>query len=471
VTAVTTNEGVGADAKEKEEKEAMKSAKVVLAVLMVLCMFSTMSFADDYTPPPGVPGPGEVDLGGATVTLIGLNLDTRSTWEWGAFWETFDQRKLEAEQLFNCKITFIHGGNYGDHVRNRIMAGESTHDIIINRAARDFGYYGLLQDGLLLATSDILPPEYFDTLGNSDKGSILKLEYKGKLYGFGTIFGDINNSMQIWAYNKTMLEREGQPDPYQLWLEGNWTWEQFEKIAKAVTRDTDGDGVVDQWGSYDLAGDSAGLLRNLAWNGVEISRVDETGKRVFALDSPVAIETINTLVNGRTAGYMAVGVSGADFVAGNVAFSGAHIMGHRFAKQSLQDEWALVPPPVWPNVDRPQYFTFAWRTNFLPANVTDPLGLIAVWSYLVRPDDSLNEEHLTQLFDQALPPNQESFEVYMTAVEQFEGEGDHFEGTALWNDIVRPALTSIINGEKGAAAAMAEIKPRAQAFLDDLFAQ
>lgn len=449
----------------------MKRTKLIVAVLMVLCMFSTMGFAEDYTPPPGVPGPGEVDLGGATVTLIGINLETRSSWEWGAFWETFDQRKLEAEELFNCKVEFIHGSGYGDIVRNRIMAGESTHDIIINRAARDIGYYGLVQDGLLLPVSDLLPEEYFEDLGNADKGAVMKLSFRGKIYGFGTMFGDINNSMQIWAYNKTMLEREGQPDPFQLWKEGNWTWEEFEKIAKAVTRDTDGDGVVDQWGAYDLAGDSAGLLRNLAWNGVEISKVDENGNRVFDLDSKVAIDTINMLINGRSAGYMAVGVSGADFVAGNIAFSGAHIMGHRFAKQSLQDEWALVAPPRMPNVSRPQYWTFAWRTNFLPANAADPLGLVAVWSYLVRPDDALNDEHLTQLFDSALPPNQESFEAYMAAVEEFEGEGDHFEGTALWNDIVRPALDSIIQGEKGAAAAMAEIKPQAQAFLDDLFGQ
>ena len=59
----------------------------------------------------------------------------------------------------------------------------------------------------------------------------------------------------------------------------------------------------------------------------------------------------------------------------------------------------------------------------------------------------------------------------MAAVEQFEGEGDQFENTALWNDIVVPALESVLNGEKTAAAAMAEIQPRAQAFLNDLFGQ
>lgn len=449
----------------------MKSTKLILAVFMVLCMFSAVGVADDYTPLPGVPGPGEVDLGGATVTLIGLNLETRSSWEWGAFWETFDQRKIEAEELFNCTIDFIHGGDYGATVRNRILAGDSTHDIIINRAARDIGYYTLIKDGLLLATSDILPAEYFEGLGIADRAAAEKLEYKGKLYGFGTIFGDINNSMQIWAYNKTMLEREGQPDPFELWKAGNWTWEEFEKIAKAVTRDTDGDGVIDQWGAYDIIHDGPNFIRALAMNGVEISTIDDSGKRVFALDSKVAIDTINLLLRGRESGYMAVGADGADFTVGNVAFSGAHIMGHRYAKQSLQDDWAFVAPPRMPNVDRPYYMTFAWRTNFLPANAADPLGLVAVWSYLVRPDDELNEEHLTQLFDQAMPPNQESYEAYMVAVEEFEGEGDPFEGTALWNDIVVPALESIVAGDKTAAAAMAEIKPQAQGFLDDLFEQ
>lgn len=451
----------------------MKISRLILTVFMVLCLLSAVGVASDYTPPPGVPGPGEVDLGGATVTLIGLNLDTRSTWEWGtAFWDIFDQRKAEAEQLFNCKIEFIHGGNYKEHVRNRVLAGDSKYDIIVNRG-REIGFFSLAKDGMLLPTSDILPAEYFDQLGIADRKAIEKWSLGGKYYGFGTLFADFNNTLQIWAYNKTMLEREGQPDPYELWKAGEWTWENFEKIAKAVTRDTDGDGVIDQWGAYNIINNGPNFIRAMVMNGVEITRVDENGRVVFNYDSPVAIETMNILLAGRSAGYMAVGVDGADFLAGNVAFSGAHIMGHRWAKQSLQDEWAFVPPPRMPNVDRPYYVAFDWRTNFLPANAADPLGLIAVWSYLVRNDDidMLTEEHLTQLFDQAMPPNQESFEVYMAAVEQFEGEGDQFENTALWNDIVVPALESVLNGEKTAAAAMAEIQPRAQAFLNDLFGQ
>ena len=30
--------------------------------------------------------------------------------------------------------------------------------------------------------------------------------------------------MTIWAYNKSMLKREGQPDPWDLWLNGEWAY-------------------------------------------------------------------------------------------------------------------------------------------------------------------------------------------------------------------------------------------------------
>ena len=50
------------------------------------------------------------------------------------------------------------------------------------------------------------------------------------------------------VYNQSMLEREGLPDIYDLWTSGNWTWEEAEKLATAVTRDTDGDGSIDQYG-------------------------------------------------------------------------------------------------------------------------------------------------------------------------------------------------------------------------------
>lgn len=47
----------------------------------------------------------------------------------------------------------------------------------------------------------------------------------------------------LMCVNKTLLEREGIEVP-----SGGWTWEEFYNICAKVTRDTDGDGEIDQFG-------------------------------------------------------------------------------------------------------------------------------------------------------------------------------------------------------------------------------
>src|SRR5260370_18341401 len=46
------------------------------------------------------------------------------------------------------------------------------------------------------------------------------------------------------AYNKTLFDRAGIPYPTD-----DWTWDDFLRVARALTRDTRGDGAIDQWGS------------------------------------------------------------------------------------------------------------------------------------------------------------------------------------------------------------------------------
>jgi len=48
----------------------------------------------------------------------------------------------------------------------------------------------------------------------------------------------------VIAYNKDLLDRAAVPYPTD-----DWTWDDFLRVAKRLTRDTDGDGSIDQWGS------------------------------------------------------------------------------------------------------------------------------------------------------------------------------------------------------------------------------
>jgi multiple sugar transport system substrate-binding protein len=58
------------------------------------------------------------------------------------------------------------------------------------------------------------------------------------LYGFPKGFTPV-----VVAYNKDLLDRAAIPYPTD-----DWTWDDFLRVAKQLTRDTDGDGSIDQWG-------------------------------------------------------------------------------------------------------------------------------------------------------------------------------------------------------------------------------
>ena len=96
-----------------------------------------------------------------------------------------------------------------------------------------------------------------------------------------------------------------------------------------------------------------------------------------------------------------------------------------------------------------------------------PEELMALGCFLYREEDTyadldfrINEYMNTK----------EHAELYMAAIESWRGEGDMFQNTELWTICNNP-VSDVINGRKGAAAAMDEIRQVAQSFLDDLFRQ
>ena len=49
----------------------------------------------------------------------------------------------------------------------------------------------------------------------------------------------------VVVYNRRLFREAGLPEPSP-----DWTWDEFMRDARALTRDTDGDGVVDQFGTF-----------------------------------------------------------------------------------------------------------------------------------------------------------------------------------------------------------------------------
>lgn len=106
--------------------------------------------------------------------------------------------------------------------------------------------------------------------------------------------------------NKTLLEKEGIPVP-----DADWSWDDLYRICKKVTKDLDGDGRLDQFGTYNY-----GWLEALYSNDGKI--FDPQGKKCYLTserteESVRFIQRINELYQGEK-------VTRETFDAGNVAF-------------------------------------------------------------------------------------------------------------------------------------------------------
>jgi len=93
--------------------------------------------------------------------------------------------------------------------------------------------------------------------------------------------------------------------------------------------------------------------------------------------------------------------------------------------------------------------------------------MIALANFLFRKDDRLGflDEIVTNWM-----VTKRLLDLFLTANDNWQADGDIFQYTAVW-DIASEALSRVLAGTKGAAAAMDEIAPRVQAALDDLFKQ
>lgn len=71
------------------------------------------------------------------------------------------------------------------------------------------------------------------------------------------------------AYNKQILEKNNLEDPRELYIRGEWTWDKFVEYCKILTQDTDGDGLIDQYGYCGFVYDTFEQL--LLSNGASIA--------------------------------------------------------------------------------------------------------------------------------------------------------------------------------------------------------
>ncbi|MCR5626646.1 MAG: sugar ABC transporter substrate-binding protein [Lachnospiraceae bacterium] len=142
--------------------------------------------------------------------------------------------------------------------------------------------------------------------------------------------------------NKTLLNKSGIMVP-----DNNWTWEDFYRISKLVTKDADGDGVIDQFGSYNYSWTEAAYSNN-------VTLFDEKGNNGYFTGEKLEealkfTELLNSLNQGEK-------VTKDDFDGGNVAFMPLPFTEYRTyktypyrIKKYTDFQWDCITMPAGPS--------------------------------------------------------------------------------------------------------------------------
>jgi len=227
----------------------------------------------------------------------------------------------------------------------------------------------------------------------------------------------------LMFYNKDLFDAAGIPYP-----EADWTWDDFRRIARALTQDLDGDGRIDQFGT--VLGFSFLDFEPFIWS-YGGSMLDESRTKA-ALNSDRGIEAAQLIFDMKWedhsmawSGEMEGMNKEVQLLTGRVGMvmAGSYFM---FALQSLHGDmrWGVAPMPAGPYGDRYTRVTWdglsinvnskckeaAWR--FIKYAVEEeaqallarsgrglPVHRSDVHAYYIRADSGVEEERALEAAD------------------------------------------------------------------------
>ncbi|WP_409344524.1 ABC transporter substrate-binding protein [Paenibacillus sp. MBLB4367] len=324
----------------------------------------------------------KVDLGGREIRILLDDAEQRALGAPVAGTKFGDMRlakQKEVEKKYNVKIVYqpLGWGQVSEKLVNAGLSGDSVADIV---AFDKYFAIPLINQGLLRPVDGLFDfndpkwPKGIKTFG----------EWNGKMYGF---MDSVNAGAGIY-YNKTLFKREGLPDPHQLVKENKWTWDAFLDIAKKATKDTNGDGNIDQWGLANHAPILSRLIMH-SNNGSLITKKDN--KWVFSGDEPNAIEAmrfLNDLVNTHKVMMPNKNGSFDDYNDSQTAFhtgKAAMVSGELWeagGRGKMTDEFGFVYFPKGPKATEYASYLVNYTEYFIPANVKQPEVVAKIWDEL-----------------------------------------------------------------------------------------
>ncbi|MCU6712640.1 extracellular solute-binding protein [Paenibacillus sp. J5C_2022] len=383
-------------------------------------------------PPSKAPENEVIDLKGRTIRI--------GQW-WGMenyLSEEEKELQRKAEEKFNVKIEYVTVpfGEIQSRIITTSVAGQPFADIIM--IPLEWSIPKMVSEGYIQPIDDLVDmndPNWNQIMLNYGK-------YNGKQYSFT----DKDNNGHGFYYNKTLIQRNGLEDPYELQERGEWTWDKFLEMAKAVTKDGTF-GVVAPSTPSDIA------IPFIYANNAYVTKDDQ-----ITFDSPEAMEALQFVSDL----YNVHKVVGGSWPEGTALFYPNYRWAAYDFNNNMADDWGYVFFPKGPKADN---YVVPTPINMwhLMSDVENPKEVMAVWKELYERDQEKGFDAVIRA-EEANFRNQEG----LNTLRKMLGNGTvlqfyAYEGFATY---FNEAINNMTSGNGTPASEMARIKPLAQAAID-----
>jgi len=233
-----------------------------------------------------------------------------------------------------------------------------------------------------------------------NQSAIDSFTFDGKPYAFS--IGTNLNNFQALFFNKRLFREAGlDPNlPYNMQKAGTWTWDEFLKICKRLTRDINNDGKIDTYAmTRDLSTEILDAI--ISSNGATyVDKDPKTGKFVNATGRPEFLEALQFAIRLNNEGVLKPRPENSnwdwyksEFIDGKVAMriDESYIANSDTVElKRMKDDWGMVLFPKGPKSSTYRVYTrdnlMVIPATYKPAEVEKILWAVALWNTPVDDD-------------------------------------------------------------------------------------
>ncbi|MHB1152859.1 MAG: hypothetical protein ACYCWE_09175 [Eubacteriales bacterium] len=320
--------------------------------------------------------PADLDYGGKTITLLWSK-------DGGNFSDALDgdvvndalyYRDRKVEERLNVTIknveelyTWAIKDEYLNRIKSSVLAGDNAYDIVSGQYAT---MPSLIAEGVYY---NLINVEYLDLdMPWWVQGLIEETTINGKLY---LVSGDITiktiSNISNLFFNKKMLADRNIEEPYDVVLNGDWTYDYFKNLLTDMYSDLNGNGKVDNEDTFGLIVPSGNYITPYiqAFN-IKITTLDEEGYPVLTYGDEKTADVVTELCALlHDTNYAVIGDDNTaeDLIAiyyqNRSAFL-SQTLQYAIALKNNESDFGVLPHPKY-NEEQAEYYTALNEGNTL----------------------------------------------------------------------------------------------------------